>query len=163
MKDLYHISFNSNLPSILYPRQPDGMVEDAYEYELGHRVSFAPTIRQCAIAVYFNLPKDYTFTKEIVYYVYKLNTTKNLKTIDKKKIQELIADAEITDEVCIAEPCPIKKIGKIAVKFIKNKPLYTFYHNKNRLVGYEPSIKVTEFYTNDVINIDSIIHLKKSK
>lgn len=85
MKDLYHISFNSNLPSILYPRQPDGMVEDAYEYELGPRVSFAPTIRQCAIAVYFNLPKDYTFTKEIVYYVYKLNTTKNLKTIDKKE------------------------------------------------------------------------------
>lgn len=161
MKELYHISFNPNLPNTLYPRQPDGMVEDAYEYELGPRVSFAPTIRQCAIAVYFNLPKDYTFTKEIVYYVYKLNTNKQLKMISREKLEELIADVVITDEVCITEPCPIKKIAKISVSFDSKKPLYAFYHNKNRLVGYEPTIKVIEFYTKDVINIDGIIHVEK--
>lgn len=161
IENLYHISIDPNLPNTLYPRQVDGMPEDAFEYELGPRVSFAPTIRQCAIAVYFNLVDNKKLTKNVIFYVYKLNTNKKLKMISREKIEELIADVAVTDEVCIIEPCPIKKIAKISVTFDGKKPLYAFYHNKNRLIGYEPIINVTEFYTNDVINMDGIVQHKK--
>ena len=163
MKDLYHISFNSNLPSVLLPREPDMLSEDSNEHNLGKRVSFAPTVRQCAIALYFNLPKDFTFNKEVSFYVYKLNTTKTLKEIPRVELEKHIFDVKNTDEVCITEPCPIKKIGKIGVKYDKNKPIYTEFYSKQLLAGYEPTIKVTEFYTNDVINIDGIVQVERKK
>ena len=47
------------------------------------------------------------------------------------------------------------------VKYDIKKPIYTTFYKSNELVGYEPTIKVTEFYTKDVINIDGIIHVEK--
>lgn len=159
MEDLYHISFNSNLPSILYPRQPDGMVEDAYEYELGPRVSFAPTVRQCAIALFYNIPKEDRLTKEITFYIYKLDSKKPLKEISRKKLALYVFDIAVTDEVSFTEPCPIKKIGKMLVRYDMNKPIYIKaynYEGGDVLAGYEPTIQIQEFYTNDMINIESV-------
>lgn len=81
MKELYHISFNPNLPAVLIPREPAALTEDSNEHNLGKRVSFAPTVRQCAIALFFNIPKEGRLTKEVTFYIYKLDSKK--KTVKR--------------------------------------------------------------------------------
>lgn len=161
MRELYHISFNPNLPAVLIPREPAALTEDSNEHNLGKRVSFAPTVRQCAIALFFNIPKEGRLTKEVTFYIYKLDSKKSLKEIPRKELEKHIFDIAVTDEVCITEPCPIKKIGKMLVKYNVKKPIYTKFYNSNELVEYEPTIKVIEFYTNDVIDIDGIVQVGK--
>lgn len=159
MKEFYHISLNPNLPAVLEPRIPTELIEDSKEYNLGKRVSFAPTVRQCAIALFYNIPKEDRLTKEITFYIYKLDSKKPLKEISRKKLALYVFDIAVTDEVSFTEPCPIKKIGKMLVRYDINKPIYIKaynYEGGDVLAGYEPTIQIQEFYTNDMINIESV-------
>ena len=114
MINLYHISTDPNLPSILYPRYPSNMAENEYtvEHDLGERVSFAPTIRQCAIAICFNIPKSIRTSEKFTYYVYKLDTEETLKETPQDLLERYLYDYKVTNEVSFIEPCPIKKIGR---------------------------------------------------
>lgn len=164
MRNLYHISTDPNLPPILYPRYPANMGEDEYtvEHDLGERVSFAPTIRQCAIAICFNIPKNIRTSEKFTYYVYKLNTERILKETPQDLLERYLYDYKVTNEVSFIEPCPIKKIGKIVLRFDGQEPIYKIvYANEKTVVGYEPIIEVVERYTEDIININGNIHLQK--
>nr|DAS95075.1 MAG TPA: hypothetical protein [Caudoviricetes sp.] len=131
---LLHLSFNGNLPTYLNPRQPNGtelsnrMVED-----LPDRVSFAPTIKQCLLAIQPNITD--VLNKSIEYggftiWLYEGLPDKETKYIPKKIVLEKVSDAKLTDEICVTTPIKIKKIGKVFVKTKldkDNKPVFNGY------------------------------------
>lgn len=156
MRNLYHISTDPNLPLILYPRYPANMAEDEYtvEHDLGARVSFAPTIRQCAIAICFNIPKNIRTSEKFTYYVYKLDTEETLKETPQDLLERYLYDYKVTNKVSFIEPCPVKKIGKIILQFNGQEPIYKIvYENERTVVDYEPIVEVVERYTEDTIII----------
>lgn len=131
---LLHLSFNGNLPTYLNPRQPNGtelsnrMVED-----LPDRVSFAPTIKQCLLAIQPNITD--VLNKSIEYggftiWLYEGLPDKETKYIPKKIVLEKVSDAKLMDEICVTTPIKIKKIGKVFVKTKldkDNKPVFNGY------------------------------------
>lgn len=144
---LYHMSFNPNLPDILYPRQPDGISENSKEKGLPDRVSFAPTLRQCWISLFYNIPENGRLTKEIVFNVYALDSKTPLEKLDPKLVYKHVWDSKFTDEVCVVEPCPIRYLGKVKIKAIKNLPILldkTKPLDEDNLVAYEPKITVID-------------------
>ena len=148
---LYHMSFNPKLPKILYPRQPDGIGENSKERVLPDRVSFAPTLRQCWIALFYNVPEEYRLTKEIVFNVYELDSKTPLEILDPKLVRKHVWDSKFTDEVCVIEPAPIKHLGKVKIKAITSLPILidkTKQFNDFNLVGYEPKITVINMLPN---------------
>lgn len=148
---LYHMSFNPKLPKILYPRQPNELSEDSDEHALQDRVSFAPTLRQCWIALFYNIPEEIRTTKDIVFDVYQLDSKKPLETLDPKLVYKYVWDSKFTDEVCVIEPCPIKHLGKVKIRAITSLPILidkTKPLNNYNLIGYEPKITVVNIIPN---------------
>jgi hypothetical protein len=117
---LLHLSFNSNLPTYLNPRQPDGTeLSDKKVEDLPDRISFSPTIQQCLLAIQLNI-KD-ILDKSIEYggftiWLYEGLPDKETKYIPKKVVLEKVSDAKLTDEICVITKIKIKKIGEVFVK-----------------------------------------------
>ena len=148
---LYHMSFNPKLPNILYPRQPDGLSEDSNEHALPDRVSFAPTLRQCWIALFYNIPEDIRTTKDIVFNVYELDSKTPLETLDPNLVYKHVWDAKFTGEVCVIAPSPIKYLGKVKIRAITSLPILidkTKPFGNYNLIGYEPKITVINIVPN---------------
>ena len=131
---LLHLSFNGNLPTYLNPRQPNGTeLSDRMVEDLPDRVSFAPTIKQCLLAIQPNITD--VLNKSIEYggftiWLYEGLPDKETKYIPKKIVLEKVSDAKLTDEICVTTPIKIKKIGKVFVKTKldkDNKPVFNGY------------------------------------
>ena len=131
---LLHLSFNGNLPTYLNPRQPNGTeLSDKMVEGLPDRVSFAPTIKQCLLAIQPNITD--VLNKSIEYggftiWLYEGLPDKETKYIPKKIVLEKVSDAKLTDEICVTTPIKIKKIGKVFVKTKldkDNKPVFNGY------------------------------------
>ena len=131
---LFHLSFNGNLPTYLNPRQPNGTeLSDKMVEDLPDRVSFAPTIKQCLLAIQPNITD--VLNKSIEYggftiWLYEGLPDKETKYIPKKIVLEKVSDAKLTDEICVTTPIKIKKIGKVFVKTKldkDNKPVFSGY------------------------------------
>lgn len=111
---LLHLSFNGNLPTYLNPRQPNGTeLSDKMVEDLPDRVSFAPTIKQCLLAIQPNITD--VLNKSIEYggftiWLYEGLPDKETKYIPKKIVLEKVSDAKLTDEICVTTPIKIKKI-----------------------------------------------------
>lgn len=126
--ELFHISFNSKLPKVLKPRQPDGSTDaivdpmtladlekNSFAEHLPPRVSFSPSIQECFTAVYPNV--SHYFEKEnyphMDYYVYR--PTKLVKRIDPDLVLKEVWDAHVTNEVCFIEDVPCELIAQIRI------------------------------------------------
>lgn len=128
MKNLYHVSFNDSLPSVLTPRQPDGseLVSDKVE-DLPDRVSFAPTIRQCLLAIEPNIR---SIIKQSVRYggfsiwLYRGLPDKKTKFIPDELVKKKVLDAKLTGEICVVTPIRIERVGEVFVKtkIVNGKP-----------------------------------------
>lgn len=121
---LLHLSFNDNLPSTLYPRQPAGYIKPQGEpglyYEnLPERISFAPTIQQCFNAIYFNIKHLFEYSKKynssIKMFVYEGISDSNTTFISKDILKTELWDYHITEEIAVTSPITIKKIAEILV------------------------------------------------
>lgn len=124
MKDLYHLSFNPRLPETLKPRQPDGhdLVDELME-KLPPRVSFAPSYKECFIAIYSNIShllidKSGKFkTKEFYIYAYRMVPGQKVKQIPEREVKEAIWDWKYTREVCFSEPVKVERHKRLRIVF----------------------------------------------
>lgn len=147
---LYHMSFNSKLPNILIPRQPASLNEDHNEHHLPDRVSFAPTIRQCWLALFYNIMEEDRLYKKLTFNIYRLNSHKPLEVIDPKLVLKYVYDASVTGEVCVVEPAPIIKLGTIEIQSDLKHPV-RLNSKKKTIVGYEPIFFNKPRITSEVI------------
>lgn len=133
--DLYHISFNDNLPSILHPKIPNGSTDTVTEFSeiLPPRVCFAPTIRQCWLAIYPNVSKYFEEDKYpwMDFYVYKYKGTSTHHPIPRETMLGKVQDAHITDEVSFIVPVPIKRIAKIRIYNPEPNPVLVYHRPYN--------------------------------
>lgn len=162
---LYHMSFDSNLPNVLKPRQPYLINTDSKEQGLPNRVSFSPTLRGCFIALFYNIPEHIRESKYLFidFYVYRLIYTKELKHIPKDLMLKHVFDYKLTEEVAITEPCNIKKIALVSVSIDHSKPILDIGVTKAKteedIFAYEPRFKVIKKYVkeNIVISRDTVL------
>lgn len=119
---LFHLSFDPNLPNYLKPRQPNGSEQNDVSHftheDLPPRVSFAPSIEQCWYAIYANVSKyfekhDYPYMDMYVY-AYSSPHGKEYK-MREELLKTKIHDWHITEEVCFLDTVGIIKLGKIRI------------------------------------------------
>lgn len=123
---MLHISFNSDLPRTLKPRQPDGFVKpmgtpSLYYEDLPPRVSFAPSIQQCFFGVYSNIRKYFEGTEEqevypyLIMYVYEGLPNIKTKYIPKETLKNKLWDYHITGEIAVTTEIEVTKVSKIKI------------------------------------------------
>lgn len=120
LEKLYHISFRSDLPSVMKPRQPDGSDEGnkntITSEDLPPRVSFSPTIQQCFSAIYANVSQffEQKHFPYMVFYVY--SPIKGMgETLDSKLVYDNVWDSHYTEEVCYSTPIRVIRVAKIKI------------------------------------------------
>lgn len=140
--ELFHISFNRHLPSVLDPRQPwGGEVEpteddpkskdpDAWifaEFKTP-RVSFSPTLADCVKAVFpnthqlFQSPKGLKEGCEFAVYKYDPRSRAKIMFPEDLCEQRAVWDAHITKEHCFLEPVSVYFCGTVIIKLLGNFP-----------------------------------------
>jgi len=138
---LFHISFKSDLPTIIDPKRADGIYEDEplYEEEVYPepdipRFSCSPSIVQCFQAVYPNVKNffDLEHYPHLDFYVYSPELTKNTKLLTPEELtkKRTVHDAFVTKEHAILSSVKITKVAKIRIKNI-SKVEKIYYHPFN--------------------------------
>lgn len=117
--DLFHLSFDGNLPKTLYPRQPYGYeAESQHGERLPDRVSFAPTIDGCWAGIYANIAK-YAIqagNNKLEFYLYKGLPDEETQQISHEDKLKEIWDYPLTNEICVTTPIKVWKYAKVAIK-----------------------------------------------
>lgn len=139
---LYHISLYNLDNKILEPKVPyNFFTQHNYENTNIKRISFAPTIEQCLLAIGGNLEGR-------IFYVHEPFEYLNLKTIDNEVINknQYVPDSHLTGEVWVTNPTKLKLVSKIKVGKAIDKPKIIYYDKMN------PSKSAEIYYWNyDVI------------
>lgn len=162
---LLHLSFNPDLPTTLMPKQPQGSEHydpQHFTYEdLPPRVSFAPTIEQCWMAIYKNI--DMYFDRHLFpymdMYVYAYDgTVKSIgNVIPESVMAKRVHDYHVTGEVAYTKPVRIRKVAK--VRFWNTEPQaerieYTPFNDKaypKRLLCTRPLYYILENLDRDIV------------
>lgn len=167
---LYHISFNPSLPKTLYPKMPEGHVDDnnpehikklkkpsLYTERLPGRICFAPTLEHCYRSVYAKGKKNIAKRKGdyVFYYVYILTSCNPDSLLTPEDLHDVVWDAFNTQEHAFTEPVTIEKIGKIRVHWFPDEQMrfiHPFNNKANPEIETPPEgikIDVIRKYTNE--------------
>lgn len=128
--DLYHISFNINLPRHVIPQMPFA-VGDAphklYHEPLPPRISTSSTILGCWRGIYANystLLEDHDDVECVRVYVYKVLPDKTAKilTPDVATTEWLLYDAHVTNEYSVFGSARLVKLGYIDIENTTKSP-----------------------------------------
>lgn len=127
-KRFFHVSKTPDI-KVLKPAIPESwMVLQGYEDNLTPRVSFAPSIDKCLMALSQNLTGQ-------EFYVYEAIDTRSIQPASVSKVP----DSKVTKEHWSVTPVEVKMIGKIRVISDDGKPgrVYTYGQNKRaKLYGW---------------------------
>lgn len=153
IKELYHISFNSNLEGKWTPKKPDGDYDENTSSDLlpevtDARISLSPTIEKCFQAIYANVKHFIKDKTPLTFNVYTpVYSGKEWivypETLTKQKF---VHDAHITKEHCILTPVYMKLVGKVEITTTGDKDKLEYYaygiETKDGYYGWVPA-KVT--------------------
>lgn len=114
---LYHLSFNSNLPAALQPRQPHGEPAKVsiYTEKLPPRVSFSPSVQQCFTAIYPNISKYFEEEKYPYMDMYVYAPIGKGKRLSQDIVLQNVWDSHVTEEVCFVSSIQITRVAKIRI------------------------------------------------
>lgn len=154
---IYHLSFNSALPSTLQPRQPadSATTTGKFAEELPPRISFSPSVQQCFIALYPNISKYFEEENYPYMDMYVYVPIGKGNRIPKSVVLDKVWDAHVTDEVCFTNPTKVLRVAKIRIfnpgKLTRDNSIYTQPFNnpmaKVRFVAPIINFKVIEEYS----------------
>lgn len=105
-----HLSEQELSERTLFPRIPrNRLTENGLEEGTIARVSFAPTVDQCLMAMYGGTD---------ILYVYEPEMYGHLRIVENKDIVKecLVPDARLTGELWVTTPVKLKRIGVIVVE-----------------------------------------------
>lgn len=128
--DLYHVSFNGDLPKILEPRLPDGTElktgKEKYPEPDVPRVSFGEHITGCIRAIYPNISHmvEEEGHKVLTMHVYRAVEPREKRIFPPEILtqQKFVWDANLTREYWCLEPIEIEYVRKIEVHFDTQPP-----------------------------------------
>ena len=129
--ELFHLSFNGNLPEVLEPRQPDYSGEETLGEKLPNRVSFAPTVEQCWVGIYPNIINvvEEANGRPICFHLYKGVLDETTEYISHEDKLREIWDYPLSNEICVTTPIKVWKCAKIQITIKKGK-LHGMYCSK---------------------------------
>lgn len=105
-----HLSEQELSGQTLVPRIPSNRLTDnGLEDNTVARVSFAPSVSQCLMAMY---------SEQDILYVYEPEMYGHLKIVENHDIVQgrLVPDAKLTGELWVTTPVKLKRIGVIVVE-----------------------------------------------
>ena len=170
---LLHLSFDSNLPTTLQPQQPAGYESSDRTHitfeDLPPRVSFAPTIGQCWMAIYKNISQyfDRDNYPYMDMYVYAYDgTVKSIGNVIPESIMAAkVHDWHMTKEVAFTKPVRIRKVGRVRFWNRLNPAEridYVPFNNKQypkRLLCMSPLYFILEQYDRSITLESTGVHL----
>lgn len=124
-EELYHLSFDKNLPKVLKPQLPagselaKGKVDDFRHEPSIPRVCFSTSIEGAFRAIYVNIQEivEKHGKDGIEFSVYKRIGSPLDKGISTNTLsQRAVWDAQVTDEWWCLEPTRVRKVGKVIIK-----------------------------------------------
>ena len=143
--DLFHISPRNDLAGVIYPREilmgeQFKLSKEKYNTNepIFARICTSPTIRDCVVAVIPNygavLAKDDCEYLEFNIYKASKNDLKKIRIFTPEDITNylLVADAFVTREHMLLDPCKFTNSGKfrVPVKYFKYREDYHMYNIK---------------------------------
>lgn len=117
--DLYHISFDGNLPSILKPQVPAGSIEGEGELDepMIPRTCFSETLEGCFRAVYPNIQEiaEKHGTDGLEFHIYKPKITPKTLTKSPESLvaEHYVHDALVTREWWVLNDVEVEHVGKV--------------------------------------------------
>ena len=124
----YHASIHDNLKYMKprLPNQKNAMVISGDENNMIERISFAPSILFCLMALGYNLVKD----GPKIFYIYEPIDYKKVRTISNEEIikNKYVPDAHKTKELWVINKIEVKKSYKIKVLKALDKYEEYYWH-----------------------------------
>lgn len=120
----YHLSFNKDLPEILYPRAVAGSdtvsknpKEPVYTEPETPRICFSKTLAGCFMAFYPNISQYFEMNDKaypsVDFWAYVTEDPNVDVATDVLTKKLMVWDAHVTGEVWYTHPVKIKRLGKI--------------------------------------------------
>ena len=111
---MFHLSTECGLEGLWIPRQPKGGNTDGEGCieNLPPRVCVAPTLLQCAQALYPNIWEELERVGQMIMNIYKPSRKPDGYTGD---IMHTVFDAHITGECIFTSPVEMKHVGKCVI------------------------------------------------
>lgn len=107
---------------VLEPRVPSNyFTDEGYEDNTTPRVCFAPTIKQCLLAI---------ATEEAAQYEFYIHVPVGSPTVVVPTTKE-VPDSHWTNEIWVTEPVQMKTIGVLGISGISKDPKYEFTYGDN--------------------------------